>query len=42
MDAEKLNQELYNKMAAEQKEYRAWLLEQSPEEILNHVFEPCF
>ena len=39
MDAEKLNQELYDKMAAEQKEYRSWLLEQTPEEILNHVFE---
>ena len=39
MDAEKLNQELYNKMAAEQEEYRSWLLEQPLEEILNHVFE---
>ena len=39
MDAEKLNQELYDKMAAEQKEYRSWLLEQTPEEILNHVFD---
>ena len=39
MDAEKLNQELYDKMAAEQEEYRSWLLEQTPEEILNHVFE---
>ena len=39
MDAEKLNQELYSKMTAEQEEYRSWLLEQPPEEILNHVFE---
>lgn len=39
MDAEKLNQALYDKMAAEQKEYRSWLLEQTPEEILNHAFE---
>lgn len=39
MDAEKLNQELYDKMMAEQEEYRSWLLEQTPEEILNHVFE---
>ena len=39
MDAEKLNQELYNKMMAEQKEYRSWLVGQKPEDILNHVFE---
>ena len=39
MDAEKLNQALYDKMMAEQKEYRSWLLKQSPEEILNHAVE---
>ncbi len=39
MNAEKLNQALYNKMAAEQKEYRSWLLNQPPEEILNHAYE---
>ena len=39
MDAEKLNQELYDKMMAEQKEYRSWLVGQKPEDILNHVFE---
>lgn len=39
MDAEKLNQELYDKMKAEQTEYRSWLVEQTPEEILNHSFE---
>ena len=30
---------LYNKMQQEQSEYRAWLLAQPPEEILNHVYE---
>ncbi len=39
MDAEKLNQALYEKMAAEQESYRDWLLTQSPEEILNHTYE---
>lgn len=39
MDAEKLNTALYEKMAAEQASYRAWLLDQPPEEILNHAFE---
>ena len=39
MDKEKLNQALYDKMAAEQEEYRSWLLEQKPEEILDHSFE---
>ena len=39
MDAEKLNQALYNKMAAEQKEFRSWLVKQPPEEILNHTYQ---
>ena len=30
---------LYNKMQWEQNEYRAWLLAQPPEEILNHAYE---
>lgn len=29
---------LYNKMQREQNEYRAWLLAQPPEEILNHAY----
>ena len=39
MDAKKLNQALYDKMAAEQKEFRSWLVKQPPEEILNHTYE---
>jgi len=42
MDAEEMNQalyELYDKMAAEQGQYRNWLLTQSPEKILNHTYE---
>ena len=38
MGAEKMNQALYDKMAAEQGEYRDWLLTQTPEEILNHAY----
>lgn len=30
---------LYNKMQREQNEYRAWLLAQPPEEILNHAYK---
>lgn len=39
MDAGKLNKALYDKMAAEQKEFRSWLVTQPPEEILNHTYE---
>ena len=39
MDAEKLNQALYEKMAAEQERYRHVLLGQTPEEALNHAYE---
>lgn len=39
MDAEQLNQALYDKMAAEQEQYRNELLGQTPEEVLNHAFE---
>ena len=37
MTLEQLNTELYQKMFAEQEKYKAWLLSQSPEEILNHA-----
>lgn len=30
---------LYEKMAAEQEQYRQWLLGQPPDEILNHAYE---
>ena len=39
MDAEKLTTALLEKMTAEQDEYRAWLVTQPPEEILNHTSE---
>ena len=39
MDAEKLNQELYDKMAAEQERFKHGLLGQSVEEALNHAYE---
>ena len=39
MDAEKLNQALYDKMAAEQDTFRTGLLKMPPEEILNHTYE---
>ena len=39
MDAEKLTNALYEKMSAEQDKYRAWLVVQPPEEILNHTAE---
>ena len=38
MNADK-NTALYEKMAAEQDQYRSWLKSQPPEEILNHTFE---
>ena len=34
-----MNTQLYQKMYAEQEQYRAWLLTQSPNEILNHTYE---
>lgn len=37
--AERLNTALYKKMFAVQERYRAWLLSQTPEEILNHTYE---
>ena len=39
MDAEKLNQALYEKMSAEQAQFRQDLLSQTPEEVLNHAYE---
>lgn len=36
---ERLNTALYKKMFAAQEHYRAWLLGQPPEEILNHTYE---
>lgn len=39
MTNEELNAALYEKMFAEQETYRAWLLSQPPEEILNHTYE---
>ena len=39
MTNEELNTALYAKMFAEQEAYRAWLLFQAPEEILNHSYE---
>ena len=39
MTNEELNTALYEKMFAEQETYRAWLLSQTSEEILNHTYE---
>lgn len=39
MDAERLNQDLYNKMAAEQENFKNVLLSLTPEHILDHVYE---
>ena len=39
MDAEKLKDALMEKMSAELDQYRAWLVAQPPEEILNHTTE---
>lgn len=39
MDAEKLNQELYDKMAAEQERFKHGLLGMTPEQVLDHAYE---
>ena len=39
MTNEELNTALSEKMFSEQETYRAWLLTQPPEEILNHTYE---
>ena len=39
MDQNQLNDALYEKMAGEQQEYRAWLTAQPPDKILDHAAE---
>lgn len=39
MTNEELNTRLYEKMFAEQEQFRDWLLSQLPAEILNHAYE---
>lgn len=39
MTNEELNTALYEKMFAEQKKFKDWLLSQPPSEILNHTYE---
>ena len=39
MNAEQLNQALYNKMAAEQQQFKHELLGLTPEEVLDHAYE---
>ena len=39
MTIEEMLTALYEKFSAEQDNYRAWLLKQTPEEILNHSYE---
>ena len=39
MDAEKLNQALYEKMATEQEQFRQGLFSQTAEQALNHAYE---
>lgn len=39
MSNEELNLALYNRLLDEQMEWKKWLLSQSPEEVLNHVYE---
>lgn len=39
MDNEKLNNKVSEKAFSEQEEFRKWLLEKTPEEILNHAYE---
>ena len=35
------NDKLYQRMATEQDAFRKWLLNQTPEEVLNHAYEYC-
>ena len=39
MTNEEMHDALYKKFSAEQDNYKAWLLKQPPEEILNHTYE---
>ena len=39
MTIEQLNTALYQKMFAEQEKYKAWLLSQTPDAVLDHAYE---
>ena len=39
MTNEELNSKLYEKMFAEQEQFRDWMLAQPPAEIVNHAYE---
>lgn len=39
MTTEELNTKVYEKMFAEQENFRNWLLTQTPQEVLNHAYE---
>lgn len=39
MTNEELNTKLYEKLFAEQENFKGWLVKQPPEEILNHAYE---
>ena len=39
MTNDELNTKIYEKLFAEQQEYKGWLLTQSPEDILKHAYE---
>ena len=39
MTNEELNTKLYEKLFAEQEDFKGWLVKQPPEEILNHAYE---
>ena len=39
MNTAELNEKLYELMSAEQEQYKEWLINQSPEEVLHHTYE---
>ena len=39
MTNEELNTKLYEKLFAEQQDFKGWLVKQPPEEILKHAYE---
>ena len=39
MTNEELNTALYEKLFAEQQDFKGWLVKQTPEEILKHAYE---
>lgn len=39
MSTAEINEKLYELMSAEQEQYKEWLINQSPEEILHHTYE---